>query len=411
MARSTLATRRKTAGSRHFAEGPYTDGGDVSRNDQGEQEEAFITETPSEDSTPLPDDDAHNISNTEDNLVADAEYAHSLTARMARQKRELEATAREYARIAGVRKRADEYAGGPTAEEVNPTVPTSSAEELTGDDFTSADPDPAKDTSPGGEEGTSLPTHESSLAAFAAFDKWLKKTTGKTARQHSERNIKTAAKQFADYNGIQVQGMFPALGIALRQARKIEADKKGKQMRKRAVDLDTAAPDERVSVPEPVANTTDEEAQASQFHEDGFANNAGDALAQPDLGTGQNFAPGQAPDKRESKKADGILAIRCAEAMIAAGLEPNTRERKYALAREFEKMSRGLILDRVALAERFAMVRHADRQHYSKVANGNARGAKSPIPAGLGQQGGTTRQASVQRVAQNDTSNDALLFG
>jgi hypothetical protein len=409
MARSTLATRRKTAGTQHFAEGPLTDGGDVSRNDQGEQEEAFIVQTPSPDSTDLPDDDETNISNTEGNLVADEAYAHSLTATMRRQQAALEATAREYARVAGVHRVADEYAGGPTATEVNPTVPTSAAEELTGDDFTSADPDPARDTSPGGDGGTSLP-HESSLQAFRAFDKWLTATTKKGTRQHSEANIKKAASQFANYNGIPVQAMFPALGIALRQARKTEAAlkaKKGSTMRKRAVDLETAAPDERVSVPAPVADTTDAEAQASQFHEDGYANNAGDQLAKPDQSTGQNFAPGQAPGK-SAAKADGILAIRCAEAMIAAGLEDNTRERKYQLAAEFSKMSRGLILDRTALAERFAMVRHADRQ---KVASGSTRGAaRSPIPAGL-TQGGTTRSASTQRVAENNPDNDALLYG
>jgi hypothetical protein len=416
MARSTLATRRATAGTRHFAEGPLTDGGDKSRNDEGEQEEAFITQVPAEDSTPLPDEDTSNISNTEGNLVADEAYAHSLTARMRSQQASLEATAREYklALAQGLIKRANGDAGGPTATEVNPEVPTPSAEQLTGDDFDSADPNPSIDTSVAGPGTTTLPI-ESSLQAFRAFDKWLTAGTRKSARHHSESNIRKAAKQFADYNGISVQAMFPALGIALREARKVEAAKKSQSkkvsnVRKQAVDLETAAPDERISVPTPVSNTTDAEAQASQFDESGWDNNAGKDITDPDLSTGQNFAPGQAP--KTSKKADGILAIRCAEAMIAAGLEPNTRERKYQLAGEYSQMSRGLILDRTAMAEKFAMVRQADRQQM-KVASGSTRGAvSSPIPAGLGQ-GGSMRQASVQRSAanQNNPENDALLFG
>lgn len=415
MARSTLATRSKTAGTRHFvAEGPLTDGGDVSRNDQGEQEEAFITETPSPDSDQLPDEDTTNISNTEGNLVADEAYAHGLTARMRQQQAALVATAEEYklAVKQGLIRKANGDAGGPTATEVNPEVPTPSAEQLTGDNFDSADPNPSIDTSVAGPGTTTLPI-ESSLQAFRAFDKWLHAHTKKSVRQHTEVNIRKAAKQFADYNGVSTQVLFPALGIALRQARKTEAankaqSKKVSNVRKQAVDLETAAPDERVSVPTPVADVTDADAQASQFDESGWDNNAGKDITEPDLSTGQNFAPGQAP--KTSRKADGILAIRCAEAMIAAGLEPNTRERKYQLAGEYQNMSRGLIMDRTALAERFAMVRHADRQ---KVASGSTRGAvQSPIPAGLGQ-GGSVRQANVQRTAanQNHPDNDSLMFG
>ncbi|ACH62098.1 hypothetical protein MYRNA_97 [Mycobacterium phage Myrna] len=413
MARSTLASRRKTAGTRHFAEGPLVDTGDQSRNDQGEQEEAFITETPPEVSDTLPDDDTSNISNTEGNLVADAEYARSLTSKLAQQRAALEATAREYARVAGRKFTADEYAGGPVATEVDPTVQTEAGEKLTGDDFDSAaTPEPGIDTSPAGPGTTTLPI-ESSLKAFQTFDRWLTASTGKSSREHSEKNIKRAAQQFAAYNKIKVAALYPALGIVLRQARKVEAEKKGQPVRKKAVDLETAAPDERVSVPAPVSNTTDAEAQASQYDEEGFGNNAGDDISEYDGSTGQNFAPGQAPNK-SAKKADGILAIRCAEAMIAAGLEPNTRERKYQLAAQFEKMSRGLIMDRTALAERFAMVRQADNQRYAqKVASGRTRGTASPVPPGMGHGGGgnTAPRTASRRVAANDPVNDSLMFG
>jgi hypothetical protein len=402
--RSTLATRRKTAGTSHFAEGPHTDGGPFGRNDQGEQEEIFITETPAEEEASTPKD-GQEISNTEDNLVADEAYAKSLTAKLAQQKRELEATAREYARIAGRTFKADgSDAGGPVATEVNPTVQDSASEELTGDHFESADPNAdAQRTDPGAKE--------SSLRTFQVFDRWLTASTGKSARQHSPKNIDRAARQFAAYNKIKVESMYPALGLALRQARKVEAEKKGQPVRKKAVDLETAAPDDRISVPAPVSNTNPEESQDSQFDEKGYANNAGDDLADPDLSTGQNFAPGQAPNK-SAAKADGILAIRCAEAMIAAGLEQNTRERKYQLAAQFEKMSRGLIMDRTALAERFAMVRQADHERVAqKVASGRTRGTASPVPPGISQGGTTSPRTAGRVVAANDPSNDSLMFG
>ena len=179
-------------------------------------------------------------------------------------------------------------------------------------------------------------------------------------------------------------------------------------MRKRADEkLEVAAPDGRVDVEAPVSNTTSAEAQASQFDLHDFGNNAGDNVADPDLSTDQNWAPGEASKtSARVKTAGGLLAMRCAEGMITAGLEPNSRERKYQLAAEFEGMNRGLIQDRVALLERFAAVRQADLR---RVASGSSRGAaRSPIPAGLG--GGTRTAAAGQRLAAHDPSNDSSLF-
>ena len=179
-------------------------------------------------------------------------------------------------------------------------------------------------------------------------------------------------------------------------------------MRKRSNEsLEVAAPDGRVDVEAPVSNTTSAEAQASQFDLHDFGNNAGDNVAKPDLSTDQNWAPGEASKTgARVKTAGGLLAMRCAEGMIEAGLEPNDRERKYALAAEFENMNRGLIQDRVALLERFAAVRQADLR---KVASGGSRGAaRSPIPAGLG--GGTRTAAAGMRTAAHDPSNDSSLF-
>ncbi|AON96858.1 hypothetical protein BI081_gp249 [Mycobacterium phage Tonenili] len=397
MARSTLASRSKvvTAGRRqHFAEGPLVDSGDQSRNDQGEQEEAFISTTPPEEPVVAPTDDTPNISNTEQNLVA----------RVQRGRAQLMADAQKLAQLQAARKRrtANE-AGGPVATEVNPTVNSGpGAEELTGDDFESANPnDGVVETQP----------KDASLHAFRTFDSWLKRKTGKSSRYHTHATIRRAADDFSRQSGVSVQALFPALGIVLREARKNEkaaANTKGANMRKRADEkLEVAAPDGRVDVEAPTRGTTDAEAQASQFDLNDFGNNAGDDIADPDLSTDQNWAPGEATKTSRVKTAGGVLAFRLAEAMIAAGIEPNTAERKYALAAEFENMSRGAVQDRIALCERFVPVLAAARR---QVASGSTRGAalKSPIPSGLAQ--GAQRTAGRAVVAANDPRNDSSLF-
>ncbi|ATN87772.1 hypothetical protein SEA_BIGSWOLE_102 [Mycobacterium phage Bigswole] len=397
MARSNLASRGKvvTAGRRqHFAEGPLVDSGDQSRNDQGEQEEAFISTTPPEESVVAPTDDTPNISNTEQNLVA----------RVKRGRAQLMADAQKLAQLQAQRQRrmANE-AGGPVATEVNPTVNSGpGAEELTGDDFESANPnDGVVETQP----------KDASLHAFRTFDSWLKRKTGKSARYHTSATIRRAADDFSRQSNVSVQALFPALGIVLREARKNEkaaANTKGANMRKRADEkLEVAAPDGRVDVEAPTRGTTDAEAQASQFDLNDFGNNAGDDIADPDLSTDQNWAPGEAKKSSKVKTAGGVLAFRLAEAMIAAGIEPNTVERKYALAAEFENMNRGAVQDRIALCERFVPVLAAARR---QVASGSTRGAalKSPIPSGLVQ--GAQRTAGRAVVAANDPSNDASLF-
>lgn len=393
MARTNIASRTKvaTAGRRqHFAEGPLVDGGDRSRNNQGEQEEAFISQTPPEVSGEFPGDDAHNISNTEHNLVARVQRGRDQLLRDANQ-------------LASIRqRRAFDEAGGPVATTVDPKVQTGpEGEALTGDDFTSANPN----------EGVS-PTNpkDASLRAFRAFDGWLAQRTGKSSRRHNEATIKKAAAQFSREAGISPQALFPALGIVLREARKSEkqANSKGASMRKRSNEsLEVAAPDARIDVVSPVKNVSDAKAQASQFDVHDFGNNAGDGVAKPDLSTDQNWAPGEASKTSSRvKTAGGLLAMRCAEGMIEAGLEPNSRDRKYQLAAEFENMNRNLIQDRVALLERFAAVRQADLQ---RVASGSSRGAaRSPIPAGLG--GGTRTAATGQRLAAHDPRNDSSLF-
>jgi hypothetical protein len=391
MARNSIASRNKVATTgrrRHYAEGPLVDGGPYGRNDEGEQEEAFISQVP----PPVPGDfvaEGTNITNTEHNLVARVQQGRAQLLRDAQQ-------------LASLRQRRGfDEAGGPTAEIVDPTVHTGpEGEALTGTNFVSADPN----------DGV-VPTNpkDASLRAFQAFDGWLTSKTGKSSRRHTESNIKKAAAAFSREAGISPQMLFPALGIVLREARKNDKKaSKGANMRKRANEsLEVAAPDGRVDVEAPVENVTSAEAQASQFDIHDFGDNAGDNVAKPDLSTDQNWAPGEASKTgARVKTAGGLLAMRCAEGMIAAGLEPNSRERKYQLAAMFENMNRGLIQDRVALLEGFAAVRQADLR---RVASGSSRGAaRSPIPAGLG--GGTRTAAAGPRTAAHDPSNDSSLF-
>jgi hypothetical protein len=399
MASNTLASRGKavTATRRqHFAEGPLVDSGDQSHNDQGEQEEVFLSQTPPAEGVVTPKD-GQEISNTENNLVA----------KVQRGRAQLLADAQKLAALRaqkqGTRRQAVDEAGGPVSTEVHPSVNSGpGAQELANDgEFTSADPNAGVvETQP----------KDASLHAFKQFDRWLAKSTGKSSRQHTSATIRRAADDFSRKAGISVQSMFPALGIVLGEVRKNEkaAANKGANMRKRADEkLEVAAPDDRIDVEAPTEGTTDAEAQASQFDLHDFGNNAGDNLADPDLGTDQNWAPGEArKSSSKIKVAGGILAFRCAEAMIAAHIEPNTVERKYALAGEFENMSRGVVLDRIALCERFAAV----LQDVQRQANsGNTRGAalKPPVPSGLTQ--GTQRQAG-RRFEANDPRNDSGLF-
>lgn len=410
---NTLVDRGKVASQgrqRHYADtSGRVDGGDRSRNDLGEQEEAFINSVygegvPPEEPVVVPD--GTDITNTENNLVAKVQAGREQLLRDAKQ------LAAVRGRKQGRRRTAEEV-----AEVVNPTVQTGPAgEALTGDDFESANPN---------SSATETQPKDASLHAFVTFDKWLTANSGYRSKDLKEAAIKRAAQEYAVRTGIPVQGMFPALGIVLREARKNEAAikraAKGKRkaaapMRKRADEkLEVAAPDDRIDVERPTSGDTDEEAQASQYDLHDYGNNAGDNLADPDLKTDQNWAPGDGKKSaRQPRKADGILAMQCAEAMIEAGIadvDPRNRAAKYQLARQFEGMNRGLVLDRIAMAEKFVQVRLADHQHYAqKVASGSTRGAtRSPVPLGLTQ--GVARTASTRQAATNDPTNDYTMFG
>ena len=167
--------------------------------------------------------------------------------------------------------------------------------------------------------------------------------------------------------------------------------------------LDVAAPQGRIDVEAPVTNTTDADAQASQFDLGDFGNNAGDNVADPELSAdSQIWAPGEGEQvKSSNRKADGLTAVRYAEAYIAAGLAPNTAEEKWKIAGLAQTMRHGTIVDRTRLLDAINTQRAASARRTA------ARGTGRSVPPGFGQRQLTAGSA---RDAANDLSTDAALF-
>jgi hypothetical protein len=478
MARETLASRGKKAASRqrlhrlagedgHFDSGPYEE------NNQGEQEEIFISQTPGAEALAAPVPGDGTISNTEKNLVARINAGKNSLARDINAWNNIQrykmAGDHEFGVVenpvnpfsgmaegdtsvpgsfgpttsggapkhqAGRYYYADDHlnvdsgmspgmdhqdhlnvgsgmesgmdhqdhiharryyaadGGIPDADTVNPQLSGTDDQSLRGQDFDRVQPDKVETQS-----------KDASLKAFAAFDKWLRSTTGRTASQHGNANfIRRQAARWAGTYGYPVEVLFPALGTFLRQARRIEGSTK---MRRTADEkLEVAAPQDRIDVEAPVSNTTDAEAQASQFDLSDFGGNASDNVADPDLNTdSQIWAPGEGV-KESNRKADGVAAIRLAEAYIKAGLKPESD--KYNLVAQFQTMRHATVTDRTRLLE--AVLRTAAFSR--RVTAGSNRGTapRTAIPRGLMNGGGMSRSASVNRVAANDPSTDSDLF-
>lgn len=387
MARETLASRGRKAASRqrlhrlagddgHFDSGPYDE------NNQGEQEEVFLSQTPGTEGLAAPVPGDGTISNTENTLVA----------RITQKKDSL---ARDILAWNEIQRRKHAADGGlPDADTVNPELSGTDDQSLKGQDFERVQPDKVETQS-----------KDASLKAFAAFDNWLRNTTGRTASQHGNANfIRRQAARWAGTYGYPVEVLFPTLGTFLRQARRIEGSS---NMRRTADEkLEVAAPQDRIDVEAPVSGTTDADAQASQFDLGDFGGNASDNVADPDLDTGsQIWAPGEGV-KESNRKADGVAAIRLAEAYIRAGLKPEGE--KYNLVAQFQTMRHATVTDRTRLLEAVLKTAAFSR----RVTAGTNRGTapRTAIPRGLMNGGGMSRSASVNRVAANDPSTDSDLF-
>ena len=435
----SLADRGRVAsrGMRHFADDSgFTDGGPYGENDQGEQEEVFITQTPGEEPVAAPVPGDGTISNTENTLVAKVLRG---TEQLKRDTAKLQAfrnARRRYAEdssgeigsfttgdsgSAASAPKAPAGGGGQGYFEIAPGLAAgasavqsrqgrrrmwaadgglpdadSYSPELSGTDEQDLQ-SPTEDLQP---DKVETQPRDASLKAFAAFDHWLRQTTGRTARQHNPNFLRRQAARWAKSQGAPVEILFPTLRNVLREARKVE--KEAKMRRYADESLDVAAPQDRIDVEAPVTNVTDEEAQASQFDLQDFGNNAGDNLAEPDLDTGsQIWAPGEG--ERQARKADAVAAVRLAEAYIKAGLTPE--DEKWKLIASFQRMRHATVVDRTRLLENVIQANASRR----KVTAGNRRGTvtRSAIPAGLSSRG---RVASTTRTATNDPSFDCTLF-
>lgn len=411
----SLSQRNRVASAgrrRHYAdESGHTDGGPYGNNDEQQGEGEQINEVygdgiPSSEAVAAPGPGDGTISNTENNLVARKLY-HKIQAQNAEIKRNLIAYEQVTGtRIAGTRRQADDgnwpspseqsVSGTETADEVKPPLSGTDEQGLQGD-FDSIALDNVN-TAP----------KDASVHTFRQFDAWLKKVTGRTARQHGNPNfIRRSAAQYCSAKKVSVESLFPALGSVLREARKNE---RSANMRRRAVDLDTAAPQDRIDVEAPVSNVTDADAQASQYSPSDFGDNAGDNLADPDLSPdSQIWAPGEgdsaAGSSKESRRlANGITAVRYAEAYIAAGLAPNTPDEKWKIAGMAQMMRHATIVDRIGMLDAVNAVNHQRQASARRTAgvNGGSR-----IPQGVSQRQMT---AGTSHTAANDTANDFALF-
>ena len=380
----SLAQRNRTAkrGRRVVADdNGYTDGPTYGENNQGEQEQAFISETPGGEAVAAPVPGDGTISNTENTLVARIKY-HSALAQ------------KDLARYEALQRRkanrhyAEEFE---TPNRVDPELSGTDVQSLRGSDF--------EDT--GLDDVETQPNDRTSARAFAHFDSWLRSNTGRTARQHGNVSyIRRQAARWAAGQGVSPNILFPTLGNVLRQARKSEG-KRANVRRYADESLDVAAPQDRIDVEAPVKDDTDAKAQSSQFDLGDFAHNAGDQLADPDLSTdSQIWAPGTS---KESRRTGAAKAVRYAEAIIAAGLAPVGD--KWKIIGQAETMREAVVTDRTRLLE--SVITANRRTASQKVAAEGSRGTgMRALPRGLS---GAPRTASA-RVASNDPANDVTLF-
>lgn len=395
----SLAKRGQMVASRqsrrhHADDNGYTDGGPyhTDDNDQGEKEDTFISETPGSESVAVPCPGDGTISNTENNLVA-RKLQRRIQQRRAQQRRDLIA----YEQITGRRLRAEAVED---PDQVDPTVNTGpAAEELTGKDFEDV----------GLEDVETQPKDAARHSAFNAFDRWLYQATGRTARQHGNvKYIRRQAARWCSFNNVSPNALFPAMGYVLREAQKNEGANRRAAMKRQADEsLEVAAPQDRIDVEAPVRDTTDAEAQASQFDLSDFGNNAGDDLADPELSVDtQIWAPGEGDSsvkKDSNRKADGITAVRYAEAYIRAGLGENTPEEKWKIAGLAMNMRHGTIMDRISVLDAVNSV--TEKRYAALRRQANRGGAPRGLPQGLGQRQMT---AGTQHEAANDIAMEDL---
>jgi hypothetical protein len=399
---ATLAERGQVVASRqrrHFRadDSGNTDGGPYGRNDLGEQAETFIPAVfgegdgvPPAEKVEAPAGDEPKESNTESNLVAS----------IAAKTRSLKADLNRYQRLKGRRLHAEEGVEDPKV--VNPELSGTDDQSLKGDDFQDTGlSDTETHPTDGDRSAARARGDDESRQWFAAFDSWLTQATGKPWQYHTSAALTRAAARWANGTGIALDRLFPTLETALRQARKGEAERKA--MNRTAEGLDEAAPDARVDVEKPVSDETNDRAQASQFDLGEFGHNAGDDLADPEMSSdSQIWAPGK--EGRHVRMADGVTAVRCAEAYIRMRMA--SPEDKWKLAGWLQTIRHATVVDRTNLLE---AAFEANRRSLTakRTPAGISRGAVRSIPPGLTSGG---RTASFEREAAYDRINDSAIF-
>jgi hypothetical protein len=429
----TSRARVATKGRRHADTSGHVDGGPYgNETDQGDLEDVYLSQVPGAEAVAAPTGDESKITNTENNLVAMrrtvqaqaavlqrniaalqvAEGSSKIAARPYRQTADFVLSLPVSERPAAATKFAQVFraenprfsprkffaaVGLRLAEAVeegeveNPELSGTDEQSLKGDDFDSVSLDDVE-TQP----------KDASRKAFAAFDAWIRKATGRTASAHSPEWLRRQAVRWANAQGVNVQVLYPTLGTVLRQARKggKPTGRVAAMKRRSNESLEVAAPDDRIDVEAPVKDVTDADAQASQYDLGDFAHNAGDDIADPDLSTDSQFwAPGEGDKKEAHKKAGGVAAVRYAEAVIKAGLADE--DERWKLARQAETMKEAVVIDRTRLLEAVAAKTATTATRTAAVNRAPA------MPRGLT---APTRVASTRRVADHDPSNDSALF-
>lgn len=186
--------------------------------------------------------------------------------------------------------------------------------------------------------------------------------------------------------------------------RRQQARRAPAQARRRVADnMAWAKPEDRVDVTKPVSDTNPPKSQESQYDTGDFGHNAGDDIAKPDLGTGQNWAPGDGKKTRSSARitlASGVQAVRLAHLYVEAGLAHT--EQVWKLAEQFEKTPRSVVLDRTALLEQVA------KAGARKTAGGVTRSSTRPvIPQNFGS--GSAPRIAAATATTNDIADDVYL--
>lgn len=174
--------------------------------------------------------------------------------------------------------------------------------------------------------------------------------------------------------------------------------------------LEVAAPDDRVDVERPVSGETDADAQASQFDLHDFGNNAGDNLADPEMSVdSQIWAPGEGDASAHSasleKVADGLTALRCAEAMIRCNLAPVAA--RFKLATWLQTLRHSTVEDRANLLD---LVYQANSRTFAAARQGarrmDTRSRTGTVPPGFA----SGRVASTTRESALDPKYDAAMW-